>query len=74
MKNYHITHKTDGTTKYGVKFATYDIATTDGTFTLGLRHVFSGSAQTTMDTLLEILDDLDVVRKKISQSEDSLKM
>ena len=68
------TLQTDGTTEYGVKFATYDIATTDGTFTLGLRHVFSGSAQTTMDTLLEILDDLDVVRKKISQSEVSLKI
>ena len=65
------TLQTDGTTKYGTHFCTYDVANTDGTFSLGLRHVFSGSAQSTMDTLLEILDDLDVVRRKLSQSEVS---
>lgn len=30
--------------------------------------MFSGSAQTTLDTLLEILEDLDVVRKEIGES------
>ena len=52
---------TDGTTKHGEHFGTYDITTEDGTYHLGLRHVFSGSAQTTLDTFLEILDDLDTV-------------
>ena len=50
----------DATTKHGQHFSTYDVATGDETFCLGLRYVFSGS-----DTLLEILDDLDVVRKEI---------
>ena len=43
-------------------------------YSLGLRHVFSGSAQNTMDTLVEILDDLDVVRKEIAKSEVSGKI
>ena len=36
--------------------------------------MFSGSAQTTLDTLLEILDDLDVVRKEIGESSVSSKI
>ena len=43
------------------------MATGEETFCLGLRHVFSGSAQTTLDTLLEILEDLDVIRKEIGE-------
>ena len=68
------TLQSDGTSKYGTHFSTYDITTTEETYTLGLRHVFSGSAQNTMDTLLEILEDLDVVRNKLSQSEVSSKI
>ena len=52
----------------------HDIATVDTTYRLGLHHVFSGSAQTTLDTLIEILDDLDVVRKDVGQSDVSLKI
>ena len=37
------------------------------TYSLGLRHVFSGSAQSTLDTLVEILEDLDVVRKELGE-------
>lgn len=51
----NFTLQTDGTTKYGQHYATFDVATVDGTYTLGLRHVFSGSAQNTLDTLKEIL-------------------
>ena len=58
------TIQTDGTSKYGQHFSTYDVATPDTTYTLGLRHVFSGSSQTTLDTLKEILDDLDVVQRE----------
>ena len=42
--NYH-TLQTDGTTKYGDHFATYDIATNETIYHLGLRQIFSGSAQ-----------------------------
>ena len=64
--NYMI--QTDGTTKYGQHFAMFDIATVDTTYTLGLRQVFSGSAQNTLDTLKEILGDLDMVQKQLNGS------
>lgn len=57
--------QTDGTTKFGQHYSTFDIATEGGTYTLGLRHVFSGSAQDTLDTLKEILEDLDIVQDKL---------
>ena len=68
----NFTLQTDGTTKYGQHYATFDVATfdvatVDGTYTLGLRHVFSGSAQNTLDTLKEILEDLDIVQEKLGR-------
>ena len=57
----NFTIQIDGTSKYGQHFSTYDVATVDTTYTLGLRHVFSGSSQNTLDTLKEILEDMDVV-------------
>ncbi len=68
------TLQTDGTTKYGHHFGTYDIATTDATYHLGLCHVFSGSAQTTLDTLKEILEDLDIVSNEVGSSKVSEKV
>ena len=62
----HYTLQTDGKTKYGQHFATFDIATVHGTFSLGLRYVFSGSGQNTLETLLEIVDDLNVVQASVS--------
>ena len=62
--NYH-TLQTDGTTKYGDHFATYDIATNETIYHLGLRQIFSGSAQNTLETLTEILEDLNVVSKEL---------
>jgi len=62
--NYH-TLQTDGTTKYGEHFATYDIVTNETVYHLGLRQIFSGSAQNTLDTLTEILDDLNLVSKEL---------
>ena len=64
----HYTLQSDGTTKHGQHFATFDVATSDTTFALGLRHVFSGSAQSTLDTLLEILEDLDCVQKELGKA------
>lgn len=72
MQNFTI--QTDGTTKYGNHFATFDIATTDGSYTLGIRLVFSGSAQNTLETLKEILDDLDMVHKQMGQDKVSSKI
>ena len=47
----------------------HDIATGDTTYyALGIHHVFSGSAQTTFETLVEILDDSDVIRKELGKS------
>lgn len=65
---------TDGTTKFGEHFGTYDVTVEEGTYHLGLRHVFSGSAQTTLDTFLEILDDLDTVCKEASGTSCSNKI
>ena len=61
----NFTLQTDGTTKFGQHYSTFDIATEGGTYTLGLRHVFSGSAQDTLDTLKEILEDFDIVQDKL---------
>ena len=60
------TLQTDGTMKYGQHYATFDLATVETTYTLGLRLVFSGSAQNTLDTLIENLDDLDMVQKQLN--------
>ena len=68
------TIQTDGTTKFGQHFSTYDVCTADSTYRLGLRHVFSGSAQTTLETLTEILEDIDVVQKECGLSPVSAKI
>ena len=70
----NFTIQTDGTMKYGQHFATYDIATNDNSYVLCLRHVFSGSSQNTLDTLREILDDLDTVQKELGSSQVSGKI
>ena len=54
--------QTDGTTKFGEHFSTFDIRTEEAiTYTLGIRHVFSGSAKSTSETFQEILLDIDCV-------------
>ena len=65
------TIQTDGTTKYGQHYGTYDIATSGESYVLGLRHVFSGAAQDTLDTLKEILEDLDIVHRELGCTEVS---
>ena len=44
-----------------VKYATYDIKVESLTYSLGLRHVFSGSSRDTLETFKEILSDIDSV-------------
>ena len=67
------TLQTDGTTKYGEHFATYDVKNSEDDFTyhLGLRHVFSGSALDTLETLKEILHDIDNVQLAIGKTKKS---
>ena len=60
------TLQTDGTTKFGEHFSTYDIRTEEAvTYTLAIRHVFSGSAKNTLETFQEILSDIDSVQKAL---------
>ena len=78
MKNSDVgsfnTIQTDGTTKFGDHFITYDIATPQTSYMLGLRHVFSGSAQNTLETFKEILDDLDAVQEALGRHAVSAKI
>ena len=59
------TLQTDGTTSILTHVKVQQLKTQS--YSLGLRHVFSGSAQDTLETLAEMLDDLDVVRKEVGQ-------
>ena len=61
------TSQTDGTTKFGEHFATYDVKTESFSYSLGLRHVFSGSANDTLETLKEILSDIDSVQLSLGK-------
>ena len=62
----YTTLQTDGTTKFGEHFSTYDIRTEEAaTYTLGIRHVFSGSAKNTLETFQEILSDIDSVQQAL---------
>ena len=60
------TLQTDGTTKYGEHYATYDVRVPESeiTYSLGLRHVFSGS----------ILDDVDSVQLALGKEAVSSKI
>ena len=70
------TLQTDGTTKYGDHLITYDVKTSEDqpAYTLGLRHIFSGSSTDTLDTLKEILDDIDCVQQAIGNGAVSAKI
>ncbi len=68
----HTTLQTDGTTKFGKKYGTYDVCLPSDsgqvTYTLGLRHIFSGAAQDTLDTFKEILADIDCVHQHLGKN------
>ena len=71
------TLQTDGTTNTMEHMMSALLAlvySTRQTYTLGLRHVFSGSAQDTLDTLKEILDDIDSVHSALGRSAASSKI
>ena len=68
------TLQTDGTTKFGDHYATYDVQTDSFSFTIGLRHVFSGSSMDTLETLKQILDDIDSVQLALGHQAASSKI
>lgn len=57
-----MTLQTDGTTKFGDHYATYDFRTDSFSYTLGLCHVFSGLSMNTLEILKQILDVIDRVQ------------
>ena len=58
------TLQSDGTTKFGEYYEAFNVKVCEAgtTYTLGLRHVFSGAAKDTLETFKEILNDLDSVQ------------
>jgi len=59
---------TDGTTKYGEHYGAVEISTNESTYSIGMRSMFSGSAQNTLDILQEILTDIDDVGTSLGRS------
>ena len=72
--NDFLTIQTDGTTKYGEHFTTYDVKVESVTYCLGQRHVFSGSSHDTLETFKEILSDIDSVHLSLGQEAVSSKI
>ena len=76
-----LTLQTDGTTKFFEHHATYDVSVSESSadnakqsYCLGLRHIFSGSADDTLQSLKEILDDIDSVQQEIGDNPLSSKI
>ena len=65
------TIQTNGTTKYGQHYGTYDIVISGESYVLDLRHVFSGAAQ---DTFKETLEDLDTAHRELGCTEILLRI
>ena len=57
QEDHHTLHS-DGTTKFGHKYLGYQVSTVYDTYTLGMCEVASGSAQSMLDKVKEILDDI----------------
>ena len=57
QEDHHTLHS-NGTTKFGHKCLGYQASTVHDTYTLGMREVASGSAQSMLKKVKEILDDL----------------
>jgi E1A/CREB-binding protein len=63
----YTTLQSDGTTKFGQHYAALDVKDSSTTYSLGLRQVFSGAAKDTLETLKEILDDIDVIQRQLGR-------
>lgn len=57
----------------GQHYTALDVKDSSTTYSLGLQQVFSGAAKDTLETLREILDDIDAVQLKLGREAVSLK-
>ena len=57
----NLTLHSDGTTKFGTKYGSYQVSTDILSYSLGLAEMAAGTARNSRDLLLQILDDVDAV-------------
>ena len=57
----------DGTTKFGEHYGAVEVSTKSGTYTVGIRNMFSVSAQNTLDVFKEILEDIDEINRSLGR-------
>ena len=60
----NLTLHSDGTSKFGQHYGSFQISVEGSAYTLGLSEMLTGSAEKTLDTLKQILDDIELVAGK----------
>ena len=60
----NITLHSDGTSKFGEHYGSYQISTEHGSYSLGLCEMLTGSAEVTLHTFKQIISDLSLVSGK----------
>ena len=62
-KGHNLTLHSDGSSKYGQHFCSFQLSTPDSTYSLGLTEMLSGSATQVLSTFQQILYDLELTSK-----------
>ena len=57
-KQDNLTLHSDGTTKFGLHYGSFQVSAEETVYTLGLSEMLTGSAEKTLDTLKQILNDI----------------
>ena len=60
----NLTLYSDSTSKFGQHYGSFQISVEGSAYTLGLSEMLTGSAEKTLDTLKQILDDTELVAGK----------
>ena len=60
----NVTLHSDGTSKFGEHYGSYQISTEDSSYSLGLCEMLTGSAELTLHTFKQIIGDLSIVSGK----------
>ena len=60
----NITLHSDGTSKFGEHYGSYQLSTEKSVYSLGLCEMLTGSAELTLHTFKQIINDLDLVARK----------
>ena len=60
----NITLHSDGTSKFGQHFGSYQLSTINSMYSLGLCEMLTGSAEVTLHTFRQIINDLSLVSRK----------